>query len=91
MAMPPPKPSTKLRDRVVAHEVGPIVRALRAEGHSRWMTWLNSSEDATGTPAASSEPYGPQSPADARCSRAAVATAPCDPDRLAPSASGYLR
>jgi hypothetical protein len=32
MPMPPPKPSTELRDRVVAHEVGQIVRALRVEG-----------------------------------------------------------
>ncbi|MGI8578306.1 MAG: hypothetical protein ACR2KG_10420 [Nocardioidaceae bacterium] len=33
MPMPPPKPSTEgIRDRQVTHEMGQIVRALRAEG-----------------------------------------------------------
>jgi hypothetical protein len=33
MPMPPPKPTTEgPRDRQVAHEVGQVVRALRAEG-----------------------------------------------------------
>lgn len=32
MPVPPPRPSTEIRDRVLAHEVGQITRALRTEG-----------------------------------------------------------
>jgi predicted transcriptional regulator len=32
MPMPPPRPSTERRDRILAQEVGQIARALRAEG-----------------------------------------------------------
>jgi hypothetical protein len=32
MPVPPPKPSTEFQDRVLAHEVGQITRALRSEG-----------------------------------------------------------